>query len=180
MAIEMEDQFQAFLDKALNILSEQGLTRDLWQEQKFSMKQLFSRGDLPAVLPTGFGKSLIFQVLALMKEDCVILVICPLKNIVNDQIKKSSSMGISASSLSYCLQSDIESGKYRLLFASAEEALGKSLLDSLEKEGNALQDNLTAIVVDESHTDGLGKGKHLSLYEFDDSQSIAISCLELL
>ena len=54
------------------------------------MKQLFSRGDLLAVLPTGFGKSLIFQVLALMKEDCVILVICPLKSIVNDQIKESS------------------------------------------------------------------------------------------
>ena len=73
MAVEMEDEFEACLDKALNILSEQGFTCDLRQEQKCSVKQLFSRGDLLAVLPTAFGKSLIFQVLALMKEDCVIL-----------------------------------------------------------------------------------------------------------
>ena len=159
MAVEMEDEFEACLDKASNILSEQGFTRDLRQEQKCFVKQLFSRGDLLAVLPTGFGKSLIFQVLALMKEDCVILVICPLKSIVNDQIKESSSMGISAGSLSDCLQSDIESGKYRLLFASAEKALSKTFLDSLKKEGNSLHDNLAAIVVDECHTVETWTGK---------------------
>ena len=105
MAEEMEDAFQARLDKALNFLSEGGFSRELRQEQRCSVKQLFSR-DLLAVLPTGFGKILIFQVLAVMKEDCVILVICPLKSIVNDQIKESSSMGISTGSLSDCLQSD--------------------------------------------------------------------------
>ena len=67
-------------------------------------------------------------------------------------------MGISAGSLSNCLQSDIESGKYRLLFASAEEALGKSFLESLKKEGNSLQDNLAAIV-DASHTVETWTGK---------------------
>ena len=78
-------------------------SRELRQEERCSVEQLFSRGDLLAVLPTGFGKSLIFQVLAPMKEDCVILVIFPLKSIVNDQIKDSSTMGISAGSLSDCL-----------------------------------------------------------------------------
>ena len=82
MAEEREDVFQARLDKALNFLPEWGFSRELRQEQRCSVKQLFSRGDLLAVLPTGFGKSLIFQVLALMKEDCVILVICPLKLIL--------------------------------------------------------------------------------------------------
>ena len=82
MAEEREDVFQARLDKALNFLSERGFSRELRQEQGCSVKQLFSRGDLLAVLPTGFGKCLIFQVLALMKEDCVILVICPLKLIL--------------------------------------------------------------------------------------------------
>ena len=71
MAEEREDVFQARLDKALNFLSERGFSRELRQEQRCSVKQLFSRGDLLAVLPTGFGKSLNFQVLALMKEDHV-------------------------------------------------------------------------------------------------------------
>ena len=66
-------------------------------------------------------------------------------------------MGISAGSLSDCLQSDVKSGK--LLFASAEEALSKSFLDSLKKEGNSLHDNLAAIVVDESHTVETWTGK---------------------
>ena len=78
------------------------------------------------------------------------LLIFPLKSIVNDQIKDSSSMGISAGSLSDCLQSDIKSGKYRLFPASPEAALGKSFLSSLKKESNSLHDNLVAIVVDES------------------------------
>ena len=82
MAEEREDVFEARLDKALNFLSERGFSRELRQEQRCSVKQLFSRGDLLAVLPTGFGKSLIYQVLVLMKEDCVILVICPLKLIL--------------------------------------------------------------------------------------------------
>ena len=45
-------------------------SRELRQEERCSVKQLFSRGDLLALFHTGFGKSLIFQVLAPMKEDC--------------------------------------------------------------------------------------------------------------
>ena len=68
-------------------------------------------------------------------------------------------MGISAGSLSDCLQTDIVSGKYRLLFASAEEALAKSFLEALKREANSLHDNLAAIVVDESHTVETWTGK---------------------
>ena len=88
---------------------------------------------------------MIFQLLALVNDDHVVLVICPLKSIVNDQIKEASSMGISAGSLSDYLQTDIVSGKYRLLFAS-EEALAKSFLEALKRKGNSLHDNLAAIV----------------------------------
>ena len=56
-------------------------------------------GDLLAVLPTGFGKSLIFQALAMAKELACVLVICPLKSTVQDQILEASSMGLSADSL---------------------------------------------------------------------------------
>ena len=42
--------------------------RALKSEQKESISALVSGKDLLAVLPTGFWKSLIFQVLVLMKE----------------------------------------------------------------------------------------------------------------
>ena len=146
MAEEGEDSFEASLQEALTFLATQGFCCKRQQEQKRSVKQLSTGGDVLAVLPTGFGKSMIFQLLALTKEDSVILVICPLKSIVNDQIKEASSMGILAGSLSHCLQTDIESGKYCFLFASVEEALEKRFLQSLKREGNALHDNLAAIV----------------------------------
>ena len=78
MPEEVDLVFEAALQKALNFLSERGFNRELRQEQKSSVKQLFP-GDLLAVLPTGFGKSLIFQLLALLNDDHVVLVICPLK-----------------------------------------------------------------------------------------------------
>lgn len=72
MPEELDVVFEAGLQKELNFLSERGFNRELRQEQ------LFSGGDLLAVLPTGFGKSLIFQILALVNDDHVVLVICPL------------------------------------------------------------------------------------------------------
>lgn len=53
-------------------------------EQKQALRQLVSGGDLLAVLPTGFGKSLVFQLLVLVAEKltqkkCCVLVVCPLK-----------------------------------------------------------------------------------------------------
>ena len=86
MAEEGEEAFKACLQQALNFLADRGFSRELRQEQKSCIKQLFTGEDVLAVLPTGFGKSMIFQLLALMKKDSVILVICPLKSIVNDQI----------------------------------------------------------------------------------------------
>ena len=44
-------------------LSHFGMSRKLRTEQTKAIRTLVSRGDLLAVLPTGFGKSLIFQVL---------------------------------------------------------------------------------------------------------------------
>ena len=78
MPEDLDVVFEAALQQALNFLSERGFNR----EQKSSVKQLFTGGDLLAVLPTGFRKSLTFQVLALVNDDPVVLVICPLTSIL--------------------------------------------------------------------------------------------------
>ena len=55
------------------------------------------------VIPTGFGKSFIFQLFSTAIEQkniseglhpkSVILVICPLKNLIEEQIKEGQSLG---------------------------------------------------------------------------------------
>ena len=55
-----------------------------------------------AVLPTGFGKSLVFQVFAIIasmvsvSSNSCVLVICPLKSIIIDQVEEADSLGLNA------------------------------------------------------------------------------------
>lgn len=63
----------------------------------------------------------------------VVIVVPPLKSIVQDQIAEASSMGLSAVSLVDNWLEYIENGKYQVAFASAEEVLPKSFLLSLKK-----------------------------------------------
>ena len=58
-----EEEFSIKITKVLDSLAERGFKRLLRDEQKSSLRQLLHRGDLLAMLPTGFGKSLIFQAL---------------------------------------------------------------------------------------------------------------------
>ena len=60
--------FHSALEEALKCLSEFNMSRALKSEQKEAISTLVCGKDLLAVLPTGFWKSLIFQVLVLMKE----------------------------------------------------------------------------------------------------------------
>ena len=110
-----------------------------------------------AVLPTGFGKSLIFQLLIRVQEilsskPACVIVVCPLKSIVQDQLIEASSMGLLVTSLASARIGDVENGKYQLIFASAEEILTKPFLSSLKKSSSPLHKNLATIIVEELHT----------------------------
>ena len=110
-------------------------------------------GDLLGVLPTGFGKSLIFQLLAVAKKGSIVVVICPLISIMKDQVLEATSMGLTATAMAEAKQEDIDSGKYQLVFASAEDALQrKEFLASLKRDSSPLHNNLAAVVINECHT----------------------------
>ena len=105
--------FDAALEEALLFLSELDMSRVLRPEQKEAISSLVHGSDLLAVLPTGFGKSLIFQLFIrvtkiLSSKAACVIVVCPLKSIVQDQLTEASSMGLTVTSLaSTCLQ-DVE------------------------------------------------------------------------
>jgi len=52
-----------------------------------------------------------------------VIVVCPLKSIVQDQLTEASFMGLTATFLASASLQDVENSKYQLIFASAEEIL---------------------------------------------------------
>ena len=141
--------FDAALAEALSFLSELGISRVIRPEKKEAIYSLVHGSNLLAVLLTGFGKSLIFQLLIHVKQilssnaACVI-VVYPLKSIVQDQLTEASFMGLTATSLA---SASLQDGKYQLIFASAEEILAKPFLSSLKRTGSALHQNLAAMIL---------------------------------
>ena len=155
--------FEFYLQETLKDLSENGKQIDLKPEQGTAMKSLVHGQDVLAILPSGFGKSAIYQIRVRVKEkmlkDCAcVLVICPLRSLMEDQIKEAKSMGLTANSLPEASLADVRVGKFQLLFSSAENALDKNFLEIL-KRNCKFQSSLAAIVVDESHTVETWTGK---------------------
>ena len=78
--------------------------------------------DVIAVLPTGFGKSLLFQLLPdflpVKGEKNIVLVVCPLNSIIEDQLKVLKDRGVSADVLQ--LVSDDSAG-FESLFCSEKD-----------------------------------------------------------
>ena len=138
--------------QALDIL------KKYWGYNTFRLKQeevinsVLKSKDTLALLPTAGGKSICFQVPALMK-DGICLVISPLISLMEDQIKYLKSKGIKSVSISSSMSNkDIQTaltnclyGRIKFLYLSPEK-----LRDQLIKE-KINQMNLNLIAVDEAH-----------------------------
>lgn len=132
-------------------------------EQETAINNLLHGRAVIAILPTGFGKSLIYTVFALAKEEisssktCVI-VIAPLKSIIDDQISEMLSLNCTAMELTTEALNVVRESPPQFLYFSAETVLEKAFLAAL-KEDSALHRAVSAIVVDESHTVEVWTGK---------------------
>ncbi|HEY9766833.1 MAG TPA: RecQ family ATP-dependent DNA helicase, partial [Chroococcales cyanobacterium] len=110
--------------------------------------------DVLAVLPTGFGKSLTFQLPALLRPGLT-LVISPLVALMKDQVDKLRELvapnlancligGQTSSEISEILD-DAASGRLRLLYLAPERLAEGRVITALKKA------NLVQLVVDEAH-----------------------------
>ncbi|XP_062567355.1 uncharacterized protein LOC134229626 [Saccostrea cucullata] len=75
-----------------------GITYELKPEQISALRAFTESKDLVCLLPTGFGKSVIFQLMPFITDDpmAVVLVISPLNAIMKDQVRKLCESGIPA------------------------------------------------------------------------------------
>ena len=108
--------------------------------------------DVFALLPTGGGKSLCFQLPALLREGLTV-VVSPLIALMKDQVDALQSAGIAATYLNSSLEADesrarlrgLHNGEFKLLYVAPERLLLSGFLDDLQRW------NVTAFAIDEAH-----------------------------
>jgi ATP-dependent DNA helicase RecQ len=120
--------------------------------QEQIVASILEGNDTLAILPTGGGKSLCFQVPG-MALDGVVLVVTPLISLMSDQVQKLKSIGIKAemltSSMSYrdidITIDNVRFGDTKFLYISPERIQSPLFKERLKKM------QLSLLVVDEAH-----------------------------
>ncbi len=121
-----------------------------WQEE--IIDALITRHDVVVVMPTGSGKSLCYQLPALLL-DGVTLVISPLIALMKDQVDALRENGIAASFINSSLdfsevqrrQKALASGETKLLYAAPERLMMPNFLEFVAKLP------LSLFAIDEAH-----------------------------
>ena len=122
------------------------------QGQEALIDAILSGRDVLGVMPTGGGKSLCYQVPALMLSG-VTLVISPLISLMKDQVSALKKSGITAAYINSSLTSDqlrlvyerTSKGAYKLLYIAPERLITKEFLALVQKI------EISLVSVDEAH-----------------------------
>jgi ATP-dependent DNA helicase RecQ len=143
---------QSLVDQARAVLKRH------WGHCEFRLGQwevidsILSGRDVLAVLPTGTGKSVCYQLPALMKPGLT-LVVSPLIALMRDQVDGLKRRGVSATYIDSTLSrrevdqrlTDAEFGKYRLLYVAPERLSSAAFTSRCERL------TIRTVIVDEAH-----------------------------
>ena len=165
----MATKFATDVSYALSCLKRSNLV--LKPGQEAAIRDIYDGNDVFAWLPTGYGKSICYQVLPYLfdsklgrvsaspTDQCAVLVISPLISLMVDQVTSLQSHGVEAAILSgndgvekklLATEKDILAGKFKLLFSSPEAVVGPSKWKDLML-ASPLSHQIVALVVDEAH-----------------------------
>ncbi len=124
--------------------------------QRQIVEEALQNRDLLIIMPTGGGKSLCFQLPALLKPGLTV-VVSPLIALMQDQVDALQDNGIGATFLNSSLSWDdvrsrefaILKGKIKLLYVAPERLLGEKFLPFLEQVRSQI--GISAFAIDEAH-----------------------------
>lgn len=122
------------------------------EHQALAVQSIIENKDTLMLLPTGGGKSLCYQLPAIMK-DGVSIVVSPLLALMYDQVSALKVMGIKAESLSSMqseaevqrIQRELIEQKIKLLYVSPERMAARGFIEFLQ------QLKISTFVIDEAH-----------------------------
>ena len=138
--------------KPLDILTKYYGYTSFRRGQEDIINSIINRNDVLAIMPTGGGKSICYQVPALLL-DGITLVISPLISLMKDQVDALKTMGINATYINSSLSSkdfneileNIRNDEYKIIYVAPER------LDSYEFTNLVKDKNVSQIAVDEAH-----------------------------
>ena len=132
---------------------------ELKKEQEAALRAVVvEQKDCLCVLPTGFGKSLIFQLIPLLwdsmhgRTDSVVLVVSPLNAIISDQIQKLQTRGIGVRVFKQGIEAIVPTvdDTVKFVYGHAEVFVENSGLRKLLRD-KSFQNRVKAVVIDEAH-----------------------------
>ena len=139
-------------DPALDLLRRIFGHREFRGEQARIVERVASGGDALVLMPTGGGKSLCYQLPALLREGCGI-VVSPLIALMQDQVEALRQLGVQAAFLNSSLDAveaasverQLLAGELDLLYVAPERLLTPRFLSLLDRARIAL------FAIDEAH-----------------------------
>lgn len=146
------------IDKGKKMSDKLSVLKDYFGHDSFRDGQeqivdaLLGGRDALCIMPTGAGKSMCYQIPALL-FDGVTIVVSPLISLMKDQVGSLVQSGVPAayinSSLSYPqflrVLSNVEHGKYKIIYVAPERLLTDGFLDTCKKI------KISMVAVDEAH-----------------------------
>lgn len=146
------------IDKGKKMSDKLSVLKDYFGHDSFRDGQeqivdaLLDGRDSLCIMPTGAGKSMCYQIPALL-FDGVTIVVSPLISLMKDQVGSLVQSGVPAayinSSLSYPqflrVLSNVEHGKYKIIYVAPERLLTDGFLDTCKKI------KISMVAVDEAH-----------------------------
>ncbi len=150
----------ATLEEAFNVVSQTFRIQSLNAQQKLGIRSVVEKKkDLFVNLPTGFGKSLLYQALPLVLDATtkepghIVVVVSPLVSLMADQVSILKELGVAAANLSSLEDGErdrVENGEYSVVYGSPEAWI-KNERWRLMLANSVYSNKLCAIAVDEAH-----------------------------
>lgn len=139
-------------DLALEVLEKYYGYKAFRRGQENIIQKIINGEDVLAIMPTGGGKSICYQIPALILEG-ITIVISPLISLMKDQVDTLKDMGIKGALINSTLSSieeneiinNLENGQVKILYIAPER------LESVEFLNLISRCNISQIAVDEAH-----------------------------